>query len=117
MEKLFDSELKLMEIIWQNERISAKELSLLAAEQLGWNKNTTYTVIKRLIDKGALQREDPGFHCVALIKKEHLQKTETTTLIQKLFAGSKKAFFAALVDEELSPEDLAALKELIEKQG
>jgi predicted transcriptional regulator len=49
MQKLFDSEIKVMEIIWENEPISAKQVSLIAAEQIGWNKNTTYTVIKKKV--------------------------------------------------------------------
>ena len=51
-EKLFDSELKVMEIIWEKGAISAKEISLIAADSIGWNKNTTYTVIKKLEAKG-----------------------------------------------------------------
>ena len=46
--KLFDSELKVMEFIWDNEPVSAKDLTLIAAKETGWNKNTTYTVIKKL---------------------------------------------------------------------
>ena len=48
MEKLFDSEIKVMEIIWQNQPISAKQVSVIASETIGWNKNTTYTIIKKL---------------------------------------------------------------------
>ena len=50
--KLYDSEIKLMEIIWANEPVSAKEVSKIAEAEIGWNKNTTYTVIKKVIDKG-----------------------------------------------------------------
>ena len=57
MQKLFDSEIKVMEIIWENEPISAKQISLIAAEQIGWNKNTTYTVVKKLESKGYIKRE------------------------------------------------------------
>ncbi len=59
--KLFDSEMKIMELIWKNEPVSAKELSLLAQNDIGWNKNTTYTVIKKVIEKGYVKREDPDF--------------------------------------------------------
>jgi len=58
MQKLYDSEIKVMEIIWENEPISAKQISLIAAEQIGWNKNTTYTVIKKLESKGYIKREE-----------------------------------------------------------
>ena len=114
MEKLFDAELKLMEIIWECEPVSAKEISAAAARAFGWNKNTTYTVIKRLIEKKALRRDEPGFICTSLIKIDQVQKAETKTLIEKLFGGSKKAFFAAFADEKLSSEEVEALRALID---
>lgn len=116
MEKLFDSELRLMEIIWGQEPVSAKQVALISAEKLQWNKNTTYTVIKRLIEKGVLHRGEPGFICTALIKKKDVQRAETKTLIERLFGGSKQAFFAAFSGEELSEEEESALKALIEKK-
>jgi predicted transcriptional regulator len=106
-----------MEIIWKHEPITAKEISGISAEQFGWNKNTTYTVIKRLIEKGALLREEPGFICKSVLKKEDVQKSETKTLIEKLFGGSREAFFAAFADEYLSQDEADALKKLIEKKG
>jgi len=114
---LFDAELRLMEIIWEHEPISAKEISLMAAEQFDWNKNTTYTVIKRLIEKDVLSRGEPGFICSSNIKKNEIQKAEMKTLIDKLFNGSKKAFFSAFSDEKLSEDEVDALKTLIEKKG
>ena len=116
MEKLFDAELRLMEIIWKHEPISAKEISVIAAEQFDWNKNTTYTVIKRLIEKEVLRRNEPGFVCLSVVKRDEVQRAETNTLIEKLFGGSKKAFFAAFADEKLSSEEVEALKALIEKK-
>ena len=115
MEKLFDAELRLMEMIWEHEPVPAKEISVLAAEKFGWNKNTTYTVIKRLIEKEVLRRDEPGFICSSIIKKDDVQKAETKTLIEKLFGGSKKAFFAAFADEKLSLDEVEALKSLIDK--
>lgn len=115
MEKLFDAEFRLMEIIWEREPISAKEISSLAAEQFDWNKNTTYTVIKRLIEKEVLSRDEPGFVCSSIVKRNEVQKTETNTLIEKLFGGSKKAFFAAFADEKLSSDEVEVLKKLIKK--
>jgi len=114
--KLFDSELKIMEIVWVNEPVSAKEISRIAADTISWNKNTTYTVIKKLIDKNALKREEPNFICSSLIQKEDVQKLEIRNLIDKLYGGSKKAFFAAFVEENLSDNELEELKALIEKR-
>ncbi|MBR6365206.1 MAG: BlaI/MecI/CopY family transcriptional regulator [Lachnospiraceae bacterium] len=115
--KLFDSEIKLMEIIWANEPVSAKQISLIADKEIGWNKNTTYTVIKKVIEKGYVKREEPGFICTALIKKEEAQKSEAKGLLEKLFHGSKKALFSALLeDEKLSDAEIDELRELINKR-
>lgn len=114
--KLFDSELKIMDIVWDKEPISAKEISLIAAETIGWNKNTTYTIIKKLIEKNALQRTEPNFICTALAKKEVVRKAETKNLIDKLYNGSKKAFFAAFIEDDISDDELEVLKKLIEKR-
>ncbi|HWQ79050.1 MAG TPA: BlaI/MecI/CopY family transcriptional regulator [Anaerovoracaceae bacterium] len=114
--KLFDGELKLMELLWVNEPVSAKQLSMLAEDRIGWNKNTTYTVIKKLMNKKVILRTEPNFICSSLIKKEDVVKAETDSLIEKLCNGSRKAFFAAfLQDENLSKEDIAELKAMIEK--
>ena len=113
--KLFDSELRVMELVWENEPVSAKELSLLADERFSWNKNTTYTVIKKLEAKGYIKREDPGFVCTSLVSKEAVCKSEAKGLIEKLFGGSRKALFSALIeDEKLTEEELEALRSLIE---
>lgn len=113
---LFDSELRLMELLWENAPISARELSLLAADRLDWNKNTTYTVLKKIIDKGYVRRQEPNFVCLPLIQKQQVAKEETNSLIRKLFGGSRKAFFAAfLEDESLSEGELQALRALIEQ--
>jgi predicted transcriptional regulator len=115
--KLFDSELKLMELLWVNEPVNAKQLSVLAKEQYDWNKNTTYTVIKKLIEKEIVCREEPGFICTALVKKPDVQMAETQNLIEKLFNGSKKAFLSAFMqNEELSKEEIEELKKIIEKR-
>ena len=114
--KLFDSELKIMEIIWENEPVSAKEISRIAAESIGWNKNTTYTVIKKLIEKNAVSRTEPNFICTTLAKRGDIQRSETQNLIDKLYGGSKRAFFASFVDDLLSEDEAAELKALIEKR-
>ncbi|MEI6603641.1 MAG: BlaI/MecI/CopY family transcriptional regulator [Clostridia bacterium] len=116
--KLFDSELKLMELIWPRAPVSAKELARLAAEEIGWNKNTTYTILKKLASKGAIARQDPDFICTPLISKEQVQQDEADTLINKLFAGSRKAFFSSFLSKEtLSKDEIAELKRMIEKHG
>ena len=114
--KLFDSELRLMELLWDNDGCTAKDLSLLAAERIGWNKNTTYTILKKLVAKEAVERIEPGFRCKVLISRSEVVKEETSGLIDKLFGGSRKAFFAAfLQDEGLSPAELDELRAMIDR--
>lgn len=116
-QKIFDSEIKVMEMVWASEPVSAKELSLMAEKQIGWNKNTTYTVIKKLEAKGFLKRSEPGFMCTSLVSKEEICKTETQGLVDKLFGGSKKALFSALLqDESLTKDDIEELRSMIEKR-
>ena len=116
-EKLFDSEAKVMEILWEKGAISAKEVSLIAADTIGWNKNTTYTVIKKLEAKGFIRRDEPGFVCTPLVSKEDMQKSEASSLLNKVFGGSRKALFSALLeDEKLSAEEIKELKDLIDKR-
>ena len=115
-EKLFDSEAKIMDIIWEKSPISAKEISLLAAESIGWNKNTTYTVIKKLEAKGFIRRDDPGFICTPLVSRNSMQKVEAKSLVEKIFGGSRKALFSSLLeDEPLSEEEISELRRLIDK--
>lgn len=115
--KLFDSEFKLMEMLWENEPVSAKKLSIIATDSIGWNKNTTYTVIKKLVDKKIICRSEPGFICTSLIKKDDVRKAETEGLIKKLYNGSKKALFSALIeDETLSKSELDELRKMLEKR-
>ena len=115
--KLFDGELKLMEILWETEPASAKELSVIAAERIGWNKNTTYTVIKKLIDKQVIERSEPGFICTSLVKKADVRRAETESLLGRLYNGSKKALFSALLDdEELTADELDELRAMIDSK-
>lgn len=116
-EKLFDSEAKVMEIIWSKGPLSAKEISLIAADTIGWNKNTTYTVIKRLEAKGFIRRDDPGFICTPLVSQNEMQKAEVESFVKKVFGGSRKALFSALFeDEQLSESEIEELKKLIDNR-
>lgn len=114
--KLFDSELKLMEILWQNGSLPAKEVAKIAAETIGWNKNTTYTVIKKLIGKNAVRRSEPEFFCTPLIEKAEIRRAETNHLIEKLYNGSRQMFFAGFAGEPLTEEEADVLRALIDKR-
>ena len=115
MEKLFDSELRVMEPLWEDGPQSAGELAKRLAASCGWNRNTTYTVIKKLVDKGAVSRSDPGFLCTPLVSREEVQRQETDSLISRLFGGSKTQFLSAFLSEkDLTPAEADQLRELIE---
>lgn len=114
--KLFESELKVMEVLWEHESLSAKEISEILAGSIGWNKNTTYTVIKKCIDKGAASRTEPGFICKALIEKDEVRQIETEQLIDRLFGGSGELFFSSFLKSKgISKEEAAKLAKLIEE--
>lgn len=114
MEKLFDSELKVMEPLWEDGPQTAGALAKRLEAAVGWNRNTTYTVIKKLIDKGAVARTDPGFQCTPLVTREEVQRSETESLITRLFGGSKTQFLSAFLSErDLTPAEADQLRELI----
>ena len=115
--KLFDSEWKVMEVLWRENDLTAKEVTLRLAESIGWNKNTTYTVIKKCIDKGAIERREPNFVCHAAITKRQVQKEEADSLVDKVFGGSAELLFASILsDRSLSKDELARLRALVEAQ-
>lgn len=112
--KLFDSELKVMDIVWKEGNVTAKHIAEILTEELGWNKNTTYTLIKRCIKKGAIKRSEPNFMCHALIPKVDVQEAETNELINKIYDGSADKLFAALLSRKnLSAEQIERLKRIV----
>ncbi len=114
--KLFDSELKVMEVLWEQGNMPAREIVDVLTERVGWNKNTTYTVIKKCIEKGAIEREEPGFLCKALVTRDEVQQSETEQLIDKMFGGSSELFFSAfLKNQGISEEEAKRLAKLIEE--
>ncbi len=114
--KLYDSELKVMEVLWKNGDLSAGQIAKLLKDEIGWNRNTTYTVIKKCIEKGAIERNEPGFLCKAIISREKTQNYETAELIDKMFDGSKLNFFAAFLNENnLTSDEVEKLQQLVNK--
>lgn len=112
--KLFDSELKVMSVLWREGDCTAKHIAAVLAQDTGWNVNTTYTLIKRCIGKGAIKRSEPHFMCHALVTKEEVQKKETDELINKVYDGSSDKLFAALLSSKtLSAEQIEHLKQLV----
>lgn len=113
--KIYDSEYRLLELLWAREPISAKNLSLAAAQEIDWNKNTTYTILKKLVEKGHVRRDEPGFLCTSLISKDAVRKAEARSLVNRFFGGSRKLLFSALLeDEKLTEEELTQLRQMID---
>ena len=114
--KLFDSELKVMDVLWREGDTTAKRIAAVLSEEVGWNVNTTYTLIKRCIKKGAIERTEPNFMCHALIPKEDVQEAETDELINKIYDGSADKLFAALLGrKKLSREQIDKLKKMVDE--
>ncbi|MDE7261337.1 MAG: BlaI/MecI/CopY family transcriptional regulator [Oscillospiraceae bacterium] len=112
--KLHDSELKVMDVLWREGDKPARWIADVLEAEVGWNVNTTYTLIKRCMKKGAVQRTDPGFLCRALVPKEAVQEAETDELVSKLFDGSVDKLFASLLGrKDLSAGQLQRLRDIV----
>ena len=115
--RLHDGELNVMELLWSNKELAAKDISKIIKEYIGWEKNTTYTVIKSLIDKGAVVRDDPGFICRAVITKREIQDIETQVLFNKLYGGKLTGFIEDyLRNRHLNTTELLELERIISEQ-
>ena len=112
--KIFESEYRFCLILWEHEPIKSTELARLCKEQLGWSKTTTYTVIKRLSERGVVQNENTIV--TALISKEEAQLSELDELVEKKFEGSLPAFIAAFARRQaLSDAEIEEIRRIIEK--
>lgn len=114
--KIPESEYRFCLILWEHEPIQSAQLAQLCNEQLGWSRTTTYTIIRRLTDRGVVKSEDAIVSSV--VKKEEVQLSEMNELVEKTFEGSLPAFIAAFARrQKMSDEDIAALRRLIEQGG
>lgn len=105
-----------MDVLWRQGDLPARAIAAQLRTQIGWNVNTTYTLIKRCAAKGALERIEPGFICRALVPKEQVQQEETQELIDKVFDGSADKLFASLLGgKRVSREELSRLRALIDE--
>lgn len=114
--KIFDSELKVLELLWQGGELTAKQLAAQANAQVGWSKTTTYTVLKKCVEKGLVARTDPGFCCRALLTRQEAQRRETQDLIDRMYGGAADRLVASLLEgRALSAEEIARLRQLVEQ--
>ncbi|MBQ6117303.1 MAG: BlaI/MecI/CopY family transcriptional regulator [Oscillospiraceae bacterium] len=114
--KIFESEYRFCLILWEHEPVNSTELVRLCRDRLGWSKATTYTVIRRLAERGVVKNESAVV--TSLVSKEEAQTAEIDELVERTFQGSLPAFVAAFARrEKLSEADAAALQRLIESHG
>lgn len=112
--KIFESEYRFCLILWEHEPVTAAELVKLCQAQLGWKRTTTYTVIKRLGERGVVQNKDGVV--TALVSREEAQVSEIDELMEKKFQGSLPAFLAAFARrQDLSEEEAEGIRRIIEK--
>lgn len=112
--KIFESEYRFCLILWENEPVKSRDLVALCRDRLGWRPTTTYTVIKRLSERGVLKNEDTVV--TSLVTKEEVRAAQIDEMVEKTFEGSLPAFVAAFCDrKKISNEDLDELQRMIDR--
>jgi len=112
--KLFDAEYKFMSIVWEHEPVNSTELTRLCEKALGWKKPTTYSMIKKLSERGIMKNEKATV--TTLIAREQVQKYEANVFIEKVFNGSIPSFITSfLQDKTLSKNEAQKIKNMIDE--
>ena len=112
--KIYDSEYRFCQILWEHEPVKSRELVRLCQEQLGWKATTTYTVIKRLSQRGVLKNEDSIV--TSLVSKEDVQASELEELVDKTFDGSLPAFVAAFTrHQKITEKEIDEVQAMIDR--
>ena len=112
--KVFESEYRFCLILWKNEPINSTRLARICKEELGWSRTTTFTVIRRLSDRGVVKNENATV--TSLISKEDIQFAQMDEMMEKTFEGSLPAFIAAFARrQELSDEEMQEILRIINK--
>ncbi len=112
--KVFESEYRFCLILWENEPIKSSELVRLCKEQLGWKPTTTYTVIKRLSERGVLKNENTVVS--SLVSKDEIQSSAINEMVEKTFEGSLPAFVAAFAKHQnMTEEEIDTVQQMIDR--
>lgn len=112
--KLYDAEYRFMTLIWENEPVNSTALVKLCRKRLGWKKSTTYTVLRKLIERGMAQNENTIV--TSLASRADVQKYESEALLKKAFDGSLPQFLASFLgDKKISAREAEELKRIIEQ--
>lgn len=111
--EIFESEYRFCEILWEQEPVLSSELVRLCAQKLGWKKSTTYTVIKRLSQRGVVKSENAVV--TALVAREEVQAARSREFVEKNFSGSLPGFIAAFTKKgRLSERDAAQIRKMLD---
>lgn len=114
--KIFESEYRFCLILWENEPLSSSALAKICKEKLNWSRTTTYTVIKRLAERGVVANENSII--TSLVSKDEVQTAEIDELMERTFEGSLPAFIAAFARRQnLTEKEIKELERIIEKGG
>lgn len=112
--KLFDAEYRFACIVWENEPIQSRKLAELCEQQFGWKRPTTYTVLRKLCERGIMKNENAIVS--TLVKKEEIHQYESNAIVERTFSGSLPSFITAfLKDKKLSNEEAEKIKNLIDE--
>ena len=112
--KVFESEYRFCLILWENEPVKSSKLVELCKDQLGWKPTTTYTVIKRLSERGVLKNENTVV--TSLVSKDQVQAAEINEMVEKTFEGSLPAFIAAFTKhQKISEAEIDAVQQMIDR--
>ena len=112
--KVFESEYRFCLILWEHEPIKSSELVNICKEQLGWKPTTTYTVIKRLSERGVLKNENTIVS--SLVTKDEIQASEINEMVEKTFEGSLPAFIAAFTKhQKISDKEIDEVQKMIDR--
>lgn len=111
--KVFESEYRFCEILWENEPVTSRELVRLCSEKLEWKKSTTYTVIRRLSERGILKSENAVV--TSLVSREDVQSAESTEVVERTFSGSLPGFIAAFTRKKnLTKQEIDEIQKIID---
>lgn len=111
---LYESERKIMDVLWSEGSIKAADLAKVLAETVGWNRNTTYTVLKKCIDKKLVKRSEEGYVCTPLVSRKQIQREVIAGVLEDSFDGSVTKLISALIDvKSLSKYEIKEIKRIL----
>ncbi|MGI5840518.1 MAG: BlaI/MecI/CopY family transcriptional regulator [bacterium] len=116
--KITDGEFKVLEVLWEKTPAAAADVVAEMKERAEWNRNTTYTFLKRLVEKKVVRRDEPGFVCIPLYTRDEIRVSETRSFLNRICEGSLPMLVNSFINTKaVSEEEIAALKTLIENSG